>query len=90
MVVAYAEYLLEAGYNPSEHMFGSCIDIDPVAADRRLFSFPAGYSCGGGHGQYAHDASNRVRYTPVYYINNFGNGWTTSAGSVPCVNFFAG
>lgn len=33
MIVAYAEYLLEAGYNPSEHMFGSCIDIDPIAAD---------------------------------------------------------
>lgn len=33
MIVAYAEIMLEAGYNPSEQMFGSCIDIDPIAAD---------------------------------------------------------
>ncbi|WP_142762995.1 N-6 DNA methylase, partial [Klebsiella pneumoniae] len=33
MLIAYAECLLEADINPSMHMFGSCIDIDPVAAD---------------------------------------------------------
>lgn len=33
MLIAYAECLLEANINPSMHMFGSCIDIDPVAAD---------------------------------------------------------
>ena len=33
MLIAYAECPLEADINPSMHMFGSCIDIDPVAAD---------------------------------------------------------
>ncbi|EAT7399716.1 SAM-dependent DNA methyltransferase [Salmonella enterica subsp. enterica serovar Bonariensis] len=73
MIVAYAEYLLEAGYNPSEHMFGSCIDIDPVAADMAfiqlsLLGIPAEVVTGNTLTMQL----NRVRYTPVYYINNFG------------------
>lgn len=73
MVVAYAENLLEAGYNPSEHMFGSCIDIDPVAADMAfiqlsLLGIPAEVVTGNTLTMQL----NRVRYTPVYYINNFG------------------
>ena len=73
MIVAYAEYLLEAGYNPSEHMFGSCIDIDPVAADMAfiqlsLLGIPAEVVTGNTLTM----KLNRVRYTPVYYINNFG------------------
>ncbi|WP_416174143.1 N-6 DNA methylase [Enterobacter bugandensis] len=72
MIVAYAEYLLEAGYNPSEHMFGSCIDIDPVAADMAfiqlsLLGIPAEVVTGNTLTMQL----NRVRYTPVYYINNF-------------------
>jgi type I restriction-modification system DNA methylase subunit len=72
MIVAYAENLLEAGYNPSEHMFGSCIDIDPIAADMAfiqlsLLGIPAEVvTCNTLTMQL-----NRVRYTPVYYINNF-------------------
>lgn len=73
MIVAYAEYLLEAGYNPSEHMFGSCIDIDPIAADMAfiqlsLLGIPAEVVTGNTLTMQL----NRVRYTPVYYINNFG------------------
>lgn len=73
MIVAYAENLLEAGYNPSEHMFGSCIDIDPVAADMAfiqlsLLGIPAEVVTGNTLTMQL----NRVRYTPVYYINNFG------------------
>lgn len=72
MIVAYAEYLLEAGYNPSEHMFGSCIDIDPIAADMAfiqlsLLGIPAEVVTGNTLTMQL----NRVRYTPVYYINNF-------------------
>ncbi|MFH7090925.1 hypothetical protein ACHWWK_27455 [Klebsiella pneumoniae] len=33
MLIASCRVLLEADINPSMHMFGSCIDIDPVAAD---------------------------------------------------------
>ncbi|WP_273968382.1 N-6 DNA methylase [Enterobacter cancerogenus] len=73
MIVAYAEYLLEAGYNPSEQMFGSCIDIDPIAADMAfiqlsLLGIPAEVVTGNTLTMQLH----RVRYTPVYYINNFG------------------
>ncbi|WP_263071013.1 SAM-dependent methyltransferase [Enterobacter huaxiensis] len=72
MIVAYAEYLLEAGYNPSEQMFGSCIDIDPIAADMAfiqlsLLGIPAEVVTGNTLTMQL----TRVRYTPVYYINNF-------------------
>lgn len=72
MIVAYAELLLEAGYNPSEQMFGSCIDIDPIAADMAfiqlsLLGIPAEVVTGNALTMQL----NRVRYTPVYYINNF-------------------
>ncbi|MCE1451793.1 SAM-dependent methyltransferase [Enterobacter hormaechei] len=72
MIVAYAELLLEAGYNPSEQMFGSCIDIDPIAADMAfiqlsLLGIPAEVITGNA----LTIQLNRVRYTPVYYINNF-------------------
>lgn len=72
MIVAYAELLLEAGYNPSEQMFGSCIDIDPIAADMAfiqlsLLGIPAEVVTGNTLTMQL----NRVRYTPVYYINNF-------------------
>lgn len=72
MIVAYAEYLLEAGYNPSEQMFGSCIDIDPIAAGMAfiqlsLLGIPAEVVTGNTLTMQL----NRVRYTPVYYINNF-------------------
>ena len=72
MIVAYAEYLLEAGYNPSEHLFGSCIDIDPIAADMAfiqlsLLGIPAEVVTGNTLTMQI----NRVRFTPVYYINNF-------------------
>lgn len=72
MIVAYAEVLLDAGYNPSEQMFGSCIDIDPIAKDMAfiqlsLLGIPAEVVTGNTLTMQL----NRVRYTPVYYINNF-------------------
>lgn len=72
MIVAYAENLLAAGYNPSEQMFASCIDIDPIAADMAfiqlsLLGIPAEVVTGNTLTMQL----NRVRYTPVYYINNF-------------------
>ncbi|QST30988.1 SAM-dependent DNA methyltransferase (plasmid) [Escherichia albertii] len=72
MIVAYAEELLEKGYNPSEHMFGSCIDIDPIAADMAfiqlsLLGIPAEVVTGNTLTMQL----TRVRYTPVYYINDF-------------------
>ncbi|MGX9377402.1 N-6 DNA methylase [Pantoea ananatis] len=72
MVVAVAECMLEAGLNPSEQMFASCIDIDPVAADMAfiqlsLLGIPAEVITGNTLTL----KLSRVRYTPVYYINGF-------------------
>ncbi|WP_347449232.1 N-6 DNA methylase [Pantoea stewartii] len=73
MVVAVAECMLEAGLNPSEQMFASCIDIDPVAADMAfiqlsLLGIPAEVITGNTLTL----KLSRVRYTPVYYASDFG------------------
>lgn len=72
MIIAYAENLLEAGYNPSEQMYAHCIDIDPIAADMSfiqlsLLGIPAQVVTGNSLTL----ECSRTRYTPVYYINNF-------------------
>ncbi|WP_395306064.1 N-6 DNA methylase [Enterobacter sp. ECC-019] len=72
MIIAYAENLLEAGYNPSEQMYAHCVDIDPIAADMSfiqlsLLGIPAQVVTGNSLTL----ECSRTRYTPVYYINNF-------------------
>ncbi|WP_387691507.1 N-6 DNA methylase [Photorhabdus sp. RM71S] len=72
MVIAFAEYMLEAGYNPSEQLYVSCIDIDPIAADMAfiqlsLLGIPAEIVTGNTLTM----QFNRVRYTPVFYINSW-------------------
>lgn len=72
MIIAYAENLLEAGYNPSEQMYAHCVDIDPIAADMSfiqlsLLGIPAQVVTGNSLTL----ECSRVRFTPVYYINNF-------------------
>ncbi|HBX2614231.1 TPA: SAM-dependent DNA methyltransferase [Klebsiella pneumoniae] len=72
MIIAYAENLLEAGYNPSEQMYAHCVDIDPIAADMSfiqlsLLGIPAQVVTGNSLTL----ECSRARYTPVYYINNF-------------------
>ncbi|QQN37445.1 hypothetical protein JHW33_23345 (plasmid) [Rahnella aceris] len=72
MVVAYAESMLEAGFNPSEQLFAHCIDLDPVAADMAfiqlsLLGIPAEVVTGNTLTL----EFSRVRYTPVYYANDW-------------------
>ena len=72
MIIAYAENLLEAGFNPSKKMYAHCIDIDPIAADMSfiqlsLLGIPAQVVTGNSLTL----EFSRVRFTPVYYINNF-------------------
>lgn len=72
MVIAYADNLLESGYNPSEQMYAHCVDIDPIAADMSfiqlsLLGIPAQVVTGNSLTL----ECSRVRFTPVYYINNF-------------------
>ncbi|MGT3291165.1 N-6 DNA methylase [Yersinia enterocolitica] len=72
MLIAYAECLLEADINPSAHMFGSCIDIDPVAADMAFIQLSLlGIAAEVVTGNTLTMQFNRVRYTPVYYLNRF-------------------
>lgn len=72
MLIAYAECLLEADINPSWHMFGSCIDIDPVAADMAFIQLSLlGIAAEVVTGNTLTMQFNRVRYTPVYYFNDF-------------------
>lgn len=72
MVIAYAECLIEAGLNPSAQMFVSCIDIDPVAADMAFIQLSLlGIAAEVVTGNTLTLKFNRVRYTPVYYLNDF-------------------
>ncbi|WP_045449983.1 N-6 DNA methylase [Citrobacter sp. S-77] len=72
MLIAYAECLLESDINPSMHMFGSCIDIDPVAADMAFIQLSLlGIAAEVVTGNTLTMQFNRVRYTPVYYLNGF-------------------
>ncbi|HDZ2185438.1 TPA: N-6 DNA methylase [Klebsiella pneumoniae] len=72
MLIAYAECLLEADINPSMHMFGSCIDIDPVAADMAFIQlYVLGIATEVVTGNTLTMQIRRVRYTPVYYLNEF-------------------
>ncbi|MFK3662777.1 N-6 DNA methylase [Scandinavium sp. NPDC088450] len=72
MVIAYAECMLEAGFNPFEQLFASCIDIDPIAADMAfiqlgLLGIPSEVITGNTLTQ----KFSRVRYTPAYYFNHW-------------------
>ncbi|MQL50078.1 N-6 DNA methylase [Photorhabdus khanii] len=72
MVIAFAECMLEAGYNPSQQLYVNCIDIDPVAANMAfiqlsLLGIPAEIVTGNALTM----QFNQVRYTPAFYIN----GW---------------
>ncbi|CND14363.1 Type I restriction-modification system methyltransferase subunit [Yersinia intermedia] len=74
MVLAYAQCMLEAGLNPSEHLYVECIDIDPVAADiafiqLSLLGIPARVITG----DVLTMKFTRVRYTPIYYLNEWEN-----------------
>lgn len=72
MVIAYAECLIEAGLNPSAQLFVNCIDIDPVAADMAFIQLSLlGIAAEVVTGNTLTLQFNRVRYTPVYYINGF-------------------
>ena len=72
ILIAYAECLLDADINPSMHLFGSCIDIDPVAADMAFIQLSLlGIAAEVVTGNTLTMQFRRVRYTPVYYLNDF-------------------
>ena len=72
MIVALAYWMAEAGLNPSEQLYATCTDIDPMVADMAfiqlsLLGIPAKVVTGNTLTLKA----NRVRYTPVYYFNDW-------------------
>ena len=72
MVIAFAYWMADAGYNPSEQLYATCTDIDPMVADMAfiqlsLLGIPAKVVTGNTLTLKA----NRVRYTPVYYFNDW-------------------
>ncbi|MFT2794010.1 N-6 DNA methylase [Serratia sp. T13T92] len=72
MVLAYAQCMLEAGLNPSEHLYVECIDIDPVAADMAFIQLSLlGIAAKVITGNALTTKFTRVRYTPIYYINEW-------------------
>ena len=91
MLIAYAECLLEADINPSVHMFGSCIDIDPVAADMAFIQLSLlGIAAEVITGNTLTMQLSRVRYTPVYYLNNFEEKLASQARIKAMLNFIRG
>jgi hypothetical protein len=78
MLIAYAECLLEADINPSMHMFGSCIDIDPVAADMAFIQLSLlGIAAEVVTGNTLTMQIRRVRYTPFSTSMTLKNDWQT-------------
>lgn len=72
MIIAYAECLLDADINPSAHLFASCIDVDPIAADMAFIQLSLlGIAAEVVTGNTLTMQLNRVRYTPVYFANDF-------------------
>lgn len=72
MIIAYAECLFEADVNPSAHLFASCIDIDPIAADMAFIQLSLlGIAAEVVTGNTLTKEFKLVRYTPAYYLNNF-------------------
>jgi len=74
MVIAWAQCMLEAGLNPSQHLYSRCTDIDPMVADiafvqLSLLGIPAEVITGNTLTLQV----NCVRYTPVYYLNNWAD-----------------
>lgn len=69
MVIAFAEILTEAGYNPQKQLWVSCWDVDPIAAKMcyiqlSLLNIPAEIVVGNTLSL----NYQRVMYTPAHYL----------------------
>lgn len=72
MVLAYTQCMREAGLNPSEQLYVECIDIDPIAADMAFIQLSLlGIAAKVITGNTLTNKFTRVRYTPIYYINEW-------------------
>lgn len=72
MVIAFAYWMAEAGFNPSEQLYATCTDIDPMVADMAFIQLALlGVPAKVVTGDTLTLKANRVRYTPVYYFNDW-------------------
>lgn len=72
LVIAIAGELAAEGYNPAEHMFACCIDIDYLAADLAYIQLSLlGIAAEVITGNTLTMKFSRTRYTPAYYLNGF-------------------
>jgi hypothetical protein len=72
MVIGFVQKMIEDGFNPSQQLWASCIDIDPKAADMAyiqlsLLGIPAEVITGNTLSM----EFSRTRFTPVYYLNDW-------------------
>ena len=72
MVIGFAQQMIEGGFNPSQQLWASCIDIDTKAADMAyiqlsLLGIPAEVITGNTLTM----QFSRTRFTPVYYLNDW-------------------
>lgn len=72
MVIAFAYWMAEKGLNPSEQLYATCTDIDPMVSDMAfiqlaLLGIPAKVVTGNTLTLQV----SRVRYTPVHYFSDW-------------------
>ncbi|ENE7724980.1 hypothetical protein ABNZ70_004851, partial [Salmonella enterica] len=76
MIVAMAEAMLEAGFNPQKQMMVYCVDIDPVAAmmcyiQLSLMGIPAIVATGNS----LTVAIKREMATPMFVLGHWHHRW---------------
>jgi type I restriction-modification system DNA methylase subunit len=72
MLLAIAEVLREKGFNPTRHLWVSCIDIDPVASGMAYIQLSLmGVAGEVVTGNALSGERRRVMYTPAHWIGNW-------------------
>ncbi|WP_254313081.1 N-6 DNA methylase [Rahnella aceris] len=72
MLLAIAEVLREKGFNPTRHLWVSCIDIDPVASGMAYIQLSLmGLAGEVVTGNALSGERRRVMYTPAHWIGNW-------------------
>ncbi|WP_413725593.1 N-6 DNA methylase [Sodalis sp. RH16] len=72
MLLAIAEVLREKGFNPTRHLWVSCIDIDPVASGMAYIQLSLmGLAGEVVTGNALNGERRRVMYTPAHWIGNW-------------------
>ncbi|WJV54911.1 N-6 DNA methylase [Prodigiosinella aquatilis] len=72
MLLAIAEVIKEKGFNPSRHLWVSCIDIDPVASGMAYIQLSlTGVAGEVVTGNALNGERRRVMFTPAHWLGNW-------------------